>query len=351
MRIKLFLIIALLCSLPILAQSGVRGVVVDSESSLPVVGASVILERQNLLVVTGADGSFLISNATPGESNLTIVSYGYKDWSSTVDIKNKVVEDLGIIKLTPDGVFTGINDMSEEFLVSESLLEDEEGNSQAVGALTGASDNIYYQATSYDFSAMRFRFRGYDQEYSQTYINGVNFNEPIRGRFNYSMLGGMNTVFKNRSTSVGIAPSTAGFGAIGGTTNINAYAKDYAPGLRASVAYTNGNYYARGMATYSTGLSKNGWALTLSAIGRYSDEGNVPGTFYHSGGYFLSLQKVFNPAHSISLTTFGAPTQRASSSATYEECYEVSGDYLYNPNWGYITQNGKLEKRSAKVVE
>ena len=45
MRIKLFLIIALLCSLPILAQSGVRGVVVDSESSLPVVGASVILER------------------------------------------------------------------------------------------------------------------------------------------------------------------------------------------------------------------------------------------------------------------------------------------------------------------
>ena len=351
MRIKLFLIIALLCSLPILAQSGVRGVVVDSESSLPVVGASVILERQNLLVVTGADGSFLISNATPGESNLTIVSYGYKDWSSTVDIKNKVVEDLGIIKLTPDGVFTGINDMSEEFLVSESLLEDEEGNSQAVGALTGASDNIYYQATSYDFSAMRFRFRGYDQEYSQTYINGVNFNEPIRGRFNYSMLGGMNTVFKNRSTAVGIAPSTAGFGAIGGTTNINAYAKDYAPGLRASVAYTNGNYYARGMATYSTGLSKNGWALTLSAIGRYSDEGNVPGTFYHSGGYFLSLQKVFNPAHSISLTTFGAPTQRASSSATYEECYEVSGDYLYNPNWGYITQNGKLEKRSAKVVE
>ena len=164
MRIKLFLIIALLCSLPILAQSGVRGVVVDSESSLPVAGASVILERQNLLVVTGADGSLLISNATPGESNLTIVSYGYKDWSSTIDVKNKVVEDLGIIKLNPDGVFSDINNMSEEFLVSESLLEDEEGNSQAVGALTGASDNIYYQATRYAFSAMRFRFRGYDQQ-------------------------------------------------------------------------------------------------------------------------------------------------------------------------------------------
>ena len=351
MRIKLFLIITLLASLPLLAQTGVRGVVVDSENSQPVSGASVILEGKNILVVTGADGSFSISNATAGDYKLSIVSYGYQDWSTNVMLANKVVEDLGVIKITPDGIFTSSNQIQDDFLVSESVLEDEEGNSQAVGALTGASDNVYYQATSYDFSVMRFRFRGYDQKYNQTYINGVDFNEPIRGRFNYSMLGGMNNVFKSRATSVGIASSAYGFGAIGGTTNINAYAKDYAPGFRGSVAYTNGNYYVRGMATYSTGLNKHGWALTLSAIGRYSDEGVAPGTFYHSGGYFLSLQKVFNPQHSLSITTFGAPTKRASTSATFQEAYDLADDNLYNPNWGYIEQNGKLKKRSAKVVE
>lgn len=210
-------------------------------------------------------------------------------------------------------------------LVNESQLEDEEGNSQSVGALTGSADNIFYQAASYDFSLMRFRIRGYDSEYSETYINGVNFNEPARGRFNYSMLGGMNQAFKNKTISMGLDATSFSFGDIGGATNISTYAQDYAPGFRGSVAYTNGNYYLRGMATYSTGLNKHGWALTASAIGRYSDEGVVPGTFYHSWGYFLSLQKVFNPQHSIALTTFGAPTQRASNSATYLEAYELTG--------------------------
>ncbi|MDD2961144.1 MAG: TonB-dependent receptor [Muribaculaceae bacterium] len=346
MRIKLFLLIALLSTLSLAAQrTGVQGVVVDAESGLPVSGASVILESQNILAITGPTGDFLISNAQKGDDNLAVVSYGYKDLSLKVSIVAGVIDNLGTVKLTADQ-FSAASGMGEESLVSESLLEDEEGNSQAVGALTGSSDNVYYQTASYDFNVMRFRFRGYDQNYSNTYINGVNFNEPIRGLFSYSMLGGMNQAFKNKTIAVGLGASTSGIGGVGGTTNIATYAKDYSPGFRASVAYTNANYYARGMVTYSTGLNKYGWALTASAIMRYSDQGISPGTFYNSYGYFLSLQKVFNDKHSISLTTFGAPTQRASNSATYQEAYDLAGSNLYNPNWGW--QDGK--RRSAKVV-
>ena len=67
-------------------------------------------------------------------------------------------------------------------------------------------------------------------------------------------------------------------------------------------------------------------------------------------GYYynddLSLQKMINEKHSIGLTAFGAPTERATSSATTEEAYLLADNYLYNPNWGW--QDGK--KRSAKVV-
>lgn len=347
MRIKLFLLLSLFVALPVLAQhGGVQGVVVDAESGMPIPGATVILENQNISVTTGPQGDFQITNAAAGSDNLTIMTYGYKDWSDAVQINPNVIENLGTIKMKSDasGVKAG---QSEDLVVNESQLEDEEGASQAVGALTGASDNVFYKASSYDFSVMRFRLRGYESDYTDAYINGVNFNDPARGRFNYSMLGGMNTAFKRKSVGIGLESTSFSFGQLGGATNITTLAQDYAPGFAGSVAYTNGMYQWRGMATYSTGLMKNGWAVTLSAIGRYANEGIVPGSFYNSWGYFLSVDKVFNPQHTLSLTTFGAPTKRAGSSATFQEAYDLAENNLYNPNWGY--QNGK--KRNAKVVE
>ena len=76
-------------------------------------------------------------------------------------------------------------------------------------------------------------------------------------------------------------------------------------------------------------------------------EGVIEGTFYNSFGYFLSLQKVFNDKHSINLTTWGAPTQRATNTAATQEAYDLAGTNLYNPSWGYL--DGK--KKSSKIVE
>jgi hypothetical protein len=103
----------------------------------------------------------------------------------------------------------------------------------------------------------------------------------------------------------------------------------------------------RGMLTYASGVNKHGWAYTVSAIGRYANEGVVEGTFYNSGGLFLSLEKILNKNNSLVLTAFGGPTQRATAGATYQEAYDLTGDNLYNPFWGY--QNG--EKRSSRITE
>ena len=65
----------------------------------------------------------------------------------------------------------------------------------------------------------------------------------------------------------------------------------------------------------------------------------IDGTFYNSFGLFASLEKVFNEKHSFNLTAWGAPTQRATNSATYLEAYNLADNYLYNPNWGY--QDGR----------
>ena len=342
MRLKLFIMLLLAAAIPAIAQdSGVRGAVVDADSGMPVVGATVLL-NQGASAVTGLNGDFQITNASPGDETLTVIAYGYNDIVKDVTLFAKQTVDLGQLKMTPEVSSNAGNVV----ILDDNQLEDEEGNDQSIGVLSGASDNIFYNASNYDFSTMRFRARGYDQEYGQMYINGVHFTDAVRGRFSYSSLGGMNQAFKNRSVAVGLGASSFSLGDVGGAQNINTMAGDYAKGLRGNVSYTNGAYTTRAMLTYSTGLLDNGWAFTLSAIGRYSKEGVQEGTFYHSAGLFLSLQKVINEKHSIGLTAFGAPTERATSSATTEEAYLLADNYLYNPNWGW--QDGN--KRSAKVV-
>ena len=349
MRLKLFMLLTLLAVLPSLAGTGVRGVVVDSRSGQPVPGATVMLDNQGNTVTTGPNGDFSITDAQAGKDLVYVLGYGYKDWYASVDIIANDVTDLGTVRLESTD-FSAAQESTAAYtdvVLSENELDDEEGEAQTVATLSGASDNPFYSATNYTFSIMRFRQRGYNSEYTSTLINGVDFNDAMRGRFNYSMTGGLNQAFRSRSTGIGLDAVGFAFGNIGGTNNITTYAKNFAPGLRASVAYTNSNYRWRGMVTYSTGLNEHGWALTLSAVGRYAKEGIIPGSFYNSWAYFLSVQKVFNSRHSLALTTFGAPTKRASNSAIFEESAQLVGNNLYNSNWGW--QMG--EKRNAKVVE
>ncbi len=352
MRLKLFFLLLLSVTFPMIAQkTGISGVVVDNATGSPVAGASVMLGEQGISVMTGISGDFRISTASPGKDFVTIAAYGYNDAVKEVEIFNNQIVNLGTIRLdvaSLSSVSESFYEESQDMLFDQSQLEDEDESAQAVGALSGASDNVYFSTANYDFSPMYFRIRGYNSEYQSTYINGIYFNDLARGRFSYSTLGGMTSrAFRNRTNIIGLGAADYGFGEVGGSTNFSTYAADYAPGFNGSVSYTNSNYMFRAMATYSTGVNKHGWAMTVSAIGRYADEGVVPGTFYTSGGYFLALQKVFNPQHSLAITTFGAPTQRATASPVTEEAVELADDYLYNPNWGYW----EGEKRNARIVE
>ena len=310
-----------------------------------------MLDNQGYAATTDALGKFLIDDARQGTDELLVLSYGYKDWSQAVTIIDGEIENLGTIQVEPVSFESAevmeYRNAVADMALSESQLEDEEGNTQEVALLSGATDNPFYQASSYTFSTARFRIRGYENNKTETYINSIPFNDAIRFSFNYSMTGGLNQAFRNKTIGMGLEDNLFGFGGIGGANNIKTFAADYAPGTRVSLAYTNGNYRWRGMITHATGLNKHGWAMTVSAVARYAKEGVYPGSFYNSWGYFLALQKVFNPQHTLTLTTFGAPTKRAANSAIYEECAQLVGSNMYSPDWGW--QEGK--KRNSKVVE
>ncbi len=348
MRLKLFVMLLLSAVLPVMAQSArLTGSVVDDDTGNPIAGALVTISEQGVTVTTGPAGDFLISNLTPGTVRGLVIAYGYPDAAFEAEVADGQTFTVNV-KLHNQSDDQLYIEESQDMYFDENTLEDEDGNSQIVNALTGASDNVYFNTASYNFGPMYFKYRGYESSYQTVYMNGMAFNDLIRGQFNFASLGGMTSrAFRNKTTAIGMDAAAYGFGSIGGSVNYNTTTSTYAPGFNGSVAYTNSNYMLRAMATYSTGMSSDGWGLTVSAIGRWSDEGVVPGTWYKSAGLFLSLEKVFNPANSLTLTAWGAPTQRAATSGTYQEIFDLTGDNLYNPNWGW--QNGK--KRSARIRE
>ena len=241
MRIKISLLFLLAFALPSLAASGVKGTLVDAATGKPVADANILLRDQSLYVMGGADGVFSISKAAPGKDVLEISAYGFKDTDIEVNIPDGRILDLGTIKLTADrSAF--VNTSNDDYTRDDANELEDEGAMQGIGTIQGATDNIYYQATNYDFSAMRFRYRGYDSNWSAGYINGFDFNDAMRGRFNFSGLGGMtSSAFRNRSVEVGLDPSSFGFGSIGGSSNFSTYASEYAPGFRGNFSYTNSN--------------------------------------------------------------------------------------------------------------
>ena len=347
MRIKFTLLMLLCLALPGLAATGLKGTLVDAQSGRPIADANILLQDQAIFVTSGSDGSFIISNASVGKDVLEVIASGYSDLYLDVDIVAGMVRDLGDVKMTPAG-FTASEEDSDNFLFNEDEILDDEGLGQSVGTIQGATDDVYYQAANFKFSVARFRLRGYDQSWQTGYINGFYFNDAMRGRFNYSQFGGMtSSAFRNKSTEIGTEAASYGYGSIGGSSNFTTYAGDYAPGWRGNLSYTNSNYMLRAMLQYNTGVTKNGWAFSASIIGRWANEGVIEGTFYNSFGYALSLQKIFNDHHSLNISTWGAPTQRAGNQAATQEAYDLAGSNLYNPSWGYL--NGK--KKSARIVE
>ncbi len=348
MKLKLFLLMLLASTLAMTAQTAkLSGVVVNSTSGAPLGGATV--ELQGTQATTGFNGDFSLGNLKNGKAYLLITCPGYQPMGIDVNVSDGTL-DLGTVVLVPavDNEVDAYFGNTDDLMFDEAALDDEEGTSQGVSSLTGSNDNIYYSTASYNFGPMYFNYRGYDSQYQSVYINGIRFNDPIRGRFNFNSLLGMSSrAFRNRTNTVGLDASNYGFGDIGGSTNYNTTTDLYAPGFNGAVAYTNSNYMLRAMVTYSSGVNKHGWAYTVSAIGRYAKEGVQPGTFYNSAGLFFSLEKVLNDNNSLTLAAFGGPTQRATGGATYQEVYDLTDDNLYNPFWGW--QDGK--KRSSRITE
>lgn len=236
--------------------------------------------------------------------------------------------------------------IEQAFTFTEAQLDEDDGAEQNITVLS-SNRNVYASEVGYRFSPARFKYRAFNSKYSDVYINGNPVSDVERGEFRYSFVGGLNNQTRGQESSLPFEDTNYMMTGMGGASNYNFRPSNFATGQRASLAAANRNYNLRAMYTYNSGVTENGWAFTGSLTYRWGNgTGFVEGTSYNSLSYFFGAEKILNDQHSVSLVTWGNPTERGSQVASTDEMYWIANDYLYNSAWGY--QDGK--KRNSRMI-
>ena len=268
-----------------------------------------------------------VFSQTPAEKQSAEAEQKRADTAILEDAKASILENIPVISLDEN--------------------DNQDGSAQNVSSQLTAGRNPFFNAASFHFNAVRFRFRGYDADAFSTMINGVQMETLDNGFTPFGLWGGLNDVIRNRDATLGLRPTPYGFGDFGGLTYLDTRASRQRKQTSINYAASNRTYDNRLMVTHSTGLNKKGWAFSLSGSRRWADEGYVQGTYYNGWSAYIGIDKRINSRHLLSFVSFFAPTENGRQGASVDEMTALARDKFYNPYWGY--QNGK--KRNASVAK
>jgi hypothetical protein len=339
----------LLCSFCLFAQQEamIKGKVVVSATQKGIADVEVTIPELKLMKTTDGSGEFVFSDVPFGNYQVVVATSFIHSDTVQLTVKETVV-DMGIVNVTIDEAATSMQSqqMPTISLEESAVSADGEGVSdQSVSGVLTASRDPFLSAAAYTFGPLRFQLRGYTRNELEVYMNGVPMNDVETGSAFWGQWGGLNDVFRNQSVTFGLQPAETGFGGLTGVTQIDGTAASQRQQTRISYSASNRTYRNRVMVTHNTGLMSNGWAFSVSASKRWSDEGYIPGTFYNGYSYYLGISKKLSEKSSLHLTTFGAPTSRGKAMPATQETLDIAGSNFYNPNWGL--QNGEV--RTSRV--
>lgn len=344
LRLACLWLLFLLPALSIAQSSTVQGILQDRDTRA-VLGATLVQLKGTTTLSTQSTqaGTFEIKDVPYGNYTLEIAPEGYEVIILQVAV-NSPKTDLGVVN---SGLAENTQLSIQENLPTVSLSENDmrESSSASVAGVLTAGRDPFAAAAAFNFSAGRFRNRGYDNE-NLTLMNGIPVEDLSSSRTLFGTWAGLNDVTRSRESTYGLNPSNYTYGSLDGSFSIDAKASKQRKQFSLSYANSNRSYNNRIMASYGSGLLKGGWAFAASASRRFGEEAYVPGTFTDGWSWFGSIEKRFGTNHSLSLTHMGANTLNGRANPAVQEAYDLAGTNYYNPNWGY--QNGEV--RNARIA-
>ena len=254
------------------AQTTVYAYVKDNHGK-PVERAEVDLLQSNDDVTADKIGYFQFVDLKPRQYQVTISKFGFETQIIQFNVTaNEKRKDLGVINLVP---MAGAMD-SGVMMVDESMSDDDGGSMQPTVGLLNAGKDAFQSVAAFELGAYWFRPRGVDNRYEDVLFNGVPMSKNDDGRIDFSNWGGLNDVTRYPIENAdNITPSEYTFGNLGGVIYYNTRASSYRKGTSLAYSFTNRSYFHRLMTTYSTGMSKSGWAFTFSGSRRWAKIGRA----------------------------------------------------------------------------
>lgn len=342
----------------VLAQTKVSGVLIDEETSEPLIGATVQVQGDPAQgTATDYDGSFTFNVKQRGAT----IEFKYIGYTShSVKLPGKAKVDLGTIALKTDSKV--LNDVivtsqiaiqrRTPVAVSNVSFEqiDEKLGTQEFPEILKTTPGVHAQKDGGGFGDSEIYMRGFANENIGVMVNGVPMNDMEWGGIYWSNWAGLNDVTAVMQTQRGMGASKVSIPSVGGTINI------VTSGIEAKRGGTA--YYQLGNDGYnkilfkaSTGMMPHDWSVTLLGSRTWGD-GYVQGTDFESYTWFVNVSKRFGDNHQLSFTAFGSPQthyQRdgALKIADWQRIEQVYGvkNYKYNSSYGF-DNNG--ERRSSE---
>lgn len=358
MRKEAFLVSTMLVASTAISFAQVKGIVVDKTTNEPLIGVSVVHEKSNTGTVTDLDGKFQL-NLPDGRQRLKVSYVGYLPMEVSVtngDNLNLAIEpDIIALK---DVIITSSVSVARKTPIATStiqplVIEEKLGN-QEFPEILKSTPGVYATKGGGGYGDSKINMRGFQSANVAVMINGVPMNDMEWGGVYWSNWAGLSDVTRSMQTQRGIGASKVSSPSVGGSLNIITKSTDAQQG--GMVSYGVGNDgYNKVMFSASTGLLKNGWAMTLLG-GKTWGDGYIQGTEFEGYNYFLNISKRINDAQQLSFTIFGAPQTHNQRSA-YDgltiqgwqdvQKYMAPGEnYRYNPTYGF-GKNGE-RKTSAR---
>ncbi|MEN8117798.1 MAG: carboxypeptidase-like regulatory domain-containing protein [Bacteroidota bacterium] len=358
-----FVAVFSLFSLATYAQGTLKGKVVDAETSETLIGTSVVQIGTTNGTVTDANGEFTLT-LIEGSSKIEISFIGYV--TQRIDVAGK--QDLGTILLESSSISVedivvtgyGIIDLAGDRMtpIASTIVDRIEIQSKAVGnvefpEVMKNTPNVYVANQAGGYGDAQMFMRGFDQSNTAFLLNGQPINGMEDGKMYWSNWAGMSDIANAVDIQRGLGSSKLAISSVGGTINIVTKATDKKKGGYVRLVGGNGAYM-KGTIGYNTGVSENGWGVSMLVDYWQGDRKYAEGTKGKGQNYFLSIGKQMD-SHNFNFMVFGAPQwhdQNFSKALGYSKYgyYDQDGsggddptiddisreEMRYNANWGYL---------------
>lgn len=374
----------MLFSQSLVAQTGVKGVVKDSQTGETLIGANIVVSGSTQGVSADLKGAFSM-DLEAGKHTLVITYTGYE--SSTVDaiVAEGKYTDVGTVSMEASAIgLAGVAIIADRARERETPVAFSNVNKVQIQEQLGSRDiplamdvtpNVYSTMQGGGAGDARINVRGFNQRNVAIMINGVPVNDMENGWVYWSNWDGVGDATSSIQMQRGLSAINLATPSIGGTMNVLTSPSEHKGGLTYKQEFGTGNLVKSTIMGH-TGMIKNKYSLSAGVV-RKTGQGVIDKTWTDAWAYYFAAAFNINENNRLEFYALGAPQRHGQNlykqnAAAYSHSYAknelnypdeaLNGDdaisesiygRFYNENWGSVqpsyqgaqSWNGKTHDR------